>query len=284
MDLWQATTLGLVEGLTEFLPVSSTGHLILAGKILGLDEGDAALKAFDIIIQGAAMLAVILVYWTDIVTRVKGVMRQDPEQVKFAMNFTLAVFPALLLGFLFAKKIKTYLFGSTPVLIALILGGIFIIIFEQIARRKARNLVQMGAKGSLVGQKQTRVQDLEPRQALSIGLFQCAALWPGTSRSMSTILGARWIGLPAVDAAYFSFLMAIPVLVAATGYDLLKNHALFSQLGSEYWVALGVGSLVSFVVALVVIKTFLRFLRNYSLEVFGWYRVVAGIVFWLTVR
>jgi len=268
MELWHAAVLGVVEGLTEFLPVSSTGHLILSGKLLGLDQTNALIKAFNIIIQGSAMMAVIALYRKDLSSRTLGALKQKPDDIQFILNIGIAVLPALGLGYLFASKIKQYLFGPKPVIIALVLGGIFLIIYERMHKKNLSPTL--------------KIQEMSPKQALSVGFFQCLALWPGVSRSMSTILGARWIGLSAVDAAYFSFILAIPTLLAATAYDLLKHFHDFQAAGSHFWTLLLTGSLISFVVAYVVMQTFIKFLHKYSLEVFGWYRIALGLVFWLT--
>ncbi len=267
MTLFESAVLGIVEGLTEFLPVSSTGHLILAGHILGLEESNAV-QAFDVIIQSGAVLAVIWHYRQVLADLAKGLKKGSSEAINTLLSLFLAFCPAAVVGLLFHKKIKAVLFGVTPVAIALVVGGIIMILVERRLRATASREFRFTA-------------DRTPGPVVSfqIGLFQCLALWPGVSRSMATILGGRLCGLNAPKAAEFSFLLSIPTLLAAGALDTYKH-------GSEILQTVGplpivVGMLTSFVVSLVVIRIFLEFLRSYSLEVFGWYRIAAGILVWI---
>jgi undecaprenyl-diphosphatase len=263
MNILDAAIMGVVEGLTEFLPVSSTGHLILAGHFLKIQDSPDT-KAFEIIVQGGAMLAVIWHYRRDLIELLRQACRGARPALMRLWALFVAFLPAAVVGLLIAKWIKAHLFGPGPVVAALIVGGVAMIVVERILGFK---------KSSHAG-----ATEPNPMQAFVIGLFQCLAMWPGTSRSMTTILGGRIVGLGAVHAAGFSFLLAIPTLLAATGYDLLKHHSDFAH---SSWAPLVVGTVVSFVVSLVVIRVFLNFLKKHSLEVFGWYRIVVGALLWI---
>lgn len=262
MNPWQAALLGLVEGLTEFLPVSSTGHLILLGHALNL-EGEGA-QAFEIVIQLGALLAVVVHYRELLTTRAAGILRKDPVALRLVSSLLLAFLPVALVGLALRKTIKHFLFGPMPVAIALIVGGLLMLVFPQ--WRKGRE----------------RLDGLEHvtwRHALWIGLGQCFSLWPGSSRSMCTILAAEAAGLSTATAAEFSFLLALPTLGAATIYEALKSwHALWTLVSVP---SLFVGLLVSFLVALAVIAAFLRYLAHAGLASFGVYRILLGfVIFW----
>lgn len=262
----EAGILGVVEGLTEFLPISSTGHLILAGRVLHLDE-TAVSKAFDVIIQGGAILAVLWHYRVQLWGRLTSLLRGEREGIDLTISLMIAFLPAALVGLAFAKAIKAHLFGVAPVAWALLVGGLLMILIEHFLPRRGGGAFDPVDRDGLT--------HVTRGQAFFVGLCQCLALWPGASRSMTTILGGRIKGLDPRSAAEFSFLLAIPTLLAATAYDLFKiRHE--SGL-AENVPALLVGSVVSFVVALVVIRGFLRFLQSHSIAVFGWYRVVLGI-------
>ncbi|EYF04158.1 undecaprenyl-diphosphate phosphatase [Chondromyces apiculatus] len=260
MSWFDAILLGILEGLTEFLPVSSTGHLILLGSWLG-HESEAA-KTLEVVIQLGAVLAVVMYYRARLVDLGRGVLARDPGSLKVVLALGIAFVPAAALGLLFHKIIKEVLFGPMPVALALIVGGVVMIGVERLQRKR-------GQEGL------TRLEDVTPRRALIIGLAQSFALWPGASRSMSSILGGQLVGLSTAAAAEFSFLLAIPTLGAATVFDLIKNgRALLEAPGGL--LALGVGLVVSFVVALLVISGFLRYLKRFGLSPFGWYRIVLG--------
>lgn len=262
MTWFHALLLGTLEGLTEFLPVSSTGHLILLGNRLGYDD-DAA-KTLEVVIQLGAVIAVVVYYRARLVDLVRGLLRRDPASMRVALTLGIAFIPAALVGLAFSKVIEQRLFGPIPVAEALIAGGVLMIAVEAYrARRKPK--------------VDDSVAAVTPRRALAVGLAQCLSLWPGTSRSMSTIVGGQLTGLSTSAAADFSFLLAIPTLGAATAYKLLKGHkALFAAPGGG--VALAVGMGVSFVVALAVIASFLRYLKRYGLMPFGIYRIALGAV------
>jgi len=261
-----AFLLGLIEGLTEFLPVSSTGHLILLGTWLG--HSDEASKTLDVVIQIGAVLAVVVYYRERLGKLVKGILKRDPEYLRLGFAVSVAFLPSAVVGLLLHKTIKKHLFGPGPVGAALIAGGILMLVVEAYRAK----------------QEKPRDEDLKQvtwKQALAIGLAQCFSLWPGASRSMTTIVGGQMAGLGTATAADFSFLLAIPTLGAATVYDLLKNGRtlLDSPTGPA---SLGIGIVVSFVVALAVIATFLRYLKRFGLAPFGVYRIVLGaLVLWL---
>jgi undecaprenyl-diphosphatase len=254
-----AALLGVVEGLTEYLPVSSTGHLILVGHFLGA-AGEAE-KSFDIVIQLGATLAVAVYYRELLLARMAGLVRGDAQSKNLAIALAVAFVPTAVAGLLLRKTVKALLFGPIPVAAALIVGGAVMIVVE---RSRARS-------------NAPRLEGLEhitPRRALLIGLGQCVSLWPGSSRSMCTILAGQFVNLSTPTAAEFSFLLALPTLGAATLYEMLKaRHELFAP---EHRTELAIGTVVSFVVAWAVIAGFLKYLRTRGLEPFGYYRIALG--------
>jgi len=265
LSLLIAALLGIVEGLTEYLPVSSTGHLILVSYFLG-SEGEGA-KSFDIVIQFGAILALVIHYRALLAERLRGLVLGRRESIDLAMALAIAFVPAAAMGFLLRKTIKQHLFGPLPVAGALIVGGVIMIVIERIrASRKVE-----GVDG---------LDQVTPARALYIGLGQCFSLWPGASRSMCTIVAGQLAGLSTSTAAEFSFLLALPTLGAATLYELYKGRG--ELMGSVGPSQLAVGLVVSFVVAWAVIAAFLRYLRHRGLEVFGYYRIVVGLlVLWI---
>jgi undecaprenyl-diphosphatase len=269
MSFFIAVLLGIVEGLTEYLPVSSTGHLALAGHLLGLPD-DPATASFEIVIQLGAILAVVVHYRSLLADRIAGLARRDPDAVGLLVALVVAFLPAAVLGLAFGKMIKAHLFKPLPIAAALVLGGILMIVVERVRARR-------GTVG-VVG-----LEHVTPKRALLIGLGQVFSMWPGTSRSMSTIVTAQLTGLSTATAAEFSFLLALPTLGAATVYEGWKSrHDLLAGGGA---VNLVVGLVVSFFVAWAVIASFLTYLRRRGLEPFGWYRIVAGVVaFWVLAR
>jgi undecaprenyl-diphosphatase len=263
-----AALLGVVEGVTEYLPVSSTGHLVLVGKLLGAEDPGTA--AFDIVIQLGAILAVVVEYRALLGQRVAGLLRGRPEAKSLALALLIAFLPAAIAGVLLRKTIKHYLFGPLPVAFALVAGGILMIVVERLRARR-------GATG-LDG-----LEHVTPKRALLIGLGQCFAMWPGTSRSMSTIVAAQLTGLSTATAAEFSFLLALPTLGAATVYEAIKSRAELSAGVGD--ASLAIGLVVSFLVAWAVIALFIRYLKRHGLEPFGYYRIALGLlVFWFVTR
>jgi undecaprenyl-diphosphatase len=255
--LLKAAVMGLVEGLTEFLPISSTGHLILAGALLGFDDDKA--KVFDIAIQTGAILAVIIVYWGKI-RHTLWAVRYNADAQRLVMNVVLGFLPAVVLGLLFGKAIKAHLFTPDVVATTFIIGG-FIILW---AERRPASAVRLES-----------VDDLRGRDALKVGLVQCLAMIPGTSRSGATIIGGMLLGLSRKAATDFSFFLAIPTLIGAGAYSLYKERALLSLADAPMFA---VGLVVSFLSAWVCVRWLLKFISTHSFEVFAWYRIAFGIV------
>lgn len=252
---WQAVVMGIVEGITEFLPVSSTGHLILTAAWLDFWTEEKR-AVFEIAIQLGAILSVCYEYRQ----RLWGVATHlgEPGAQRFAANLLVAFMPAALLGFFFLKTIKLHFFNPTSVAIALVVGGIVILLAE---RRQVTVRVHS-------------VDDMRWPDALKIGLAQCLALIPGTSRSGATIIGGLLFGMSRTAAAEFSFFLAIPTMFAATFYDSYKSRALFAV--SDLPI-IAIGFVVSFIVALMVIRALMRFISRHDFTVFAWYRIVFGL-------
>lgn len=276
MSPWIALALGTVEGLTEYLPVSSTGHLILAGHWLGLPDDDPATSAFEIVVQLGAILAVAAQYRKLLAQRGRGLLKRDAAAVQLLVALAIAFVPTAAAGLLLRKTIKSHLFGPLPVAYALAVGGVAMIAVER--RLRAR---RPSGSGSAPG-GDDGLEKVTPLRALAIGLGQCLSLWPGTSRAMCTIVAGQLAGLSTATAAEFSFLLALPTLGAATLYEAAKaRHALASHIGGPN---LAIGLAVSFLVAWGVIASFLQYLRTRGLEPFGWYRVVVGLLVLWTFR
>jgi undecaprenyl-diphosphatase len=259
--LGKAAIMGVVEGLTEFLPISSTGHLILAASLLNF-TGDKV-KVFDIAIQTGAIFAVILVYWQRLRDTATG-LGSDPRARRFTLNVLIAFFPAVLLGLLFGKAIKEHLFNPTVVASAFIVGG-FIILW---AERRPASAVRIHS-----------VDDMTPWDALKVGLVQCVAMVPGTSRSGATIIGGMLLGLSRKAATDFSFFLAIPTLVGAGAYSLIKERDLLSWADAPMFA---VGLLFSFISAWLCVRWLLRYIATHNFVPFAWYRIVFGTVVLLT--
>lgn len=260
-----AILLGIVEGVTEFIPVSSTGHLILATEIFGYDAKTWA--AFNVVIQLGAILAVVVQYWRTFWAVGTGLLRLEPMSIAFIRNILLAFLPSAVLGLLLKDYIDIMLGSPMIVGWALILGGIAILAIEKWAKPG-------GPSG---------VAQLPVRQALGVGLFQCISMIPGVSRSGATIMGALAMGIERRTAAEFSFFLAIPTMLGATTLELWDNHdQLMSGSGVVGWSEIAVGFAVSFVVALAVIKAFVAFVSRSGFAPFAWYRIVAGsLAVWL---
>lgn len=268
MPLWVALVLGIVEGLTEFLPVSSTGHLIIADRLLG--GGSDASPSFDIVIQLGAVLAVLLHYRTLLLERAAGVLRKDPVALRLLAALVIAFMPVAIIGLLLRHAVKEHLFGLVPVAIALIAGGVVMIVVERWLRAHPERPVLDG------------LEHVTPRRALLIGIGQCAALWPGTSRSMSTIVTGQLTGLSTATSAEFSFLLALPALGAATVFEGWKaRHELLAGGGG---MPLFVGLVTSFFVAWAALASFLSYVKRHGVEPFGYYRIVLGVAILLFLR
>jgi len=255
--LVKAAVMGIVEGLTEFLPVSSTGHLILSGSLLGFT--DAKSKVFDIAIQTGAIVAVIIVYWQRVRETIVG-LGSDARARRFSLNVAIGFFPAVVLGLLFGKAIKEHLF--TPVVVAstFIVGGLVILWAE----RRVQTATRVES-----------VDDMTPFDALKVGLVQCLAMVPGTSRSGATIIGGMLLGLSRKAATDFSFFLAIPTLIGAGLYSLYKERALLSSADIPLFA---VGLLFSFVAAWLCVRWLLRYISSHTFVPFAWYRIAFGIV------
>ncbi len=272
----KAVILGLVEGFTEFLPISSTGHLILVGDLLDFNDGKG--KAFEVIIQFGAILAVCWEYRQKLISVVSGIASRRASQ-RFAVNVIIATIPAIVLALLFGKYIKSVLFSPIPVATAFIVGA-FVIFWAEARQRK---LESDAGDGVLISRQIESVDDLHWRDALKIGLAQCAALIPGTSRSGATIIGGMLFGLPRKVATEFSFFLAIPVIAGATLYELIKlRHVLGDTSWSSFGPTLGIGFAVSFVSAFVCIRWLIRYVATHDFRIFAWYRIVFGVVVLLT--
>ena len=272
MNWWQAVILGLVEGVTEYLPVSSTGHLIITSSLLGLDA-DPAIKsqvdAFNIVIQGGAILAVLAMYWPSVLRMLKGLMGKDPGGLRLMLLLVVAFLPAAILGVLFDDWIESKLFSTWPVLGALALGGVYMIVLDRV--RKARQTDEA---------EDPPLESLSFRAALIIGFMQCVAMWPGTSRSMMTITAGVLVGLRPARAAEFSFLLGLPTLGGACVYKLAKNLTgdgpnMFETIGVMP-ILVGIG--VATVSASISVRWLVGFLNKHGLAPFGWYRLVLTAV------
>jgi undecaprenyl-diphosphatase len=266
MNSWGiAIVLGIVEGLTEFIPVSSTGHLIIAGHLIGF-VGEKA-SSFEIAIQSGAILAVVVLYWPRFVAlvplaRASGTSPSTMVGWQGLWRIAVASLPALMVGYLARHAIKEYLFTPVAVTWALLVGGVAILVAEMwVSHRRTKSL-----------------ETLNLTQALGIGLFQILALWPGTSRAAATIVGGMVLGLDRRGAAEFSFLIAVPLLLVATGYEMIQMQATF---GVEELAQFAVGFAVSFVVAIIAVRSFILYLGRWSLVPFGWYRIGVAPIFYV---
>ena len=254
---FQALVLGLVEGLTEFLPISSTGHLIIAGQLLGFNDDKA--KVFDIVIQSGAMLAIVWEYRMKFWRVLAGLFSERAAQ-RFVLNLLIAFMPAAVLGLAFSKAIKAHLFRPIPVALAFILGGVIILWVERRLRPRARV---------------DSVDAMTWADALKVGVAQAFALIPGTSRSGATIIGGMLFGLSRRAATEFSFFLAVPTLVAAGAWDFWKNRALFSAGDIGLFA---VGSVAAFVSAFLCVRWLLRYIATHDFTPFAWYRIAFGAV------
>lgn len=256
----KAIIMGLVEGFTEFLPISSTGHLILAGSLLNF-TGDKV-KVFEIAIQAGAIFAVMWEYRQRIGAVLAG-LPNDRKQQKFALNLVIAFLPAAILGLLFSKKIKEHLFAPVPVALAFIVGG-FVILWVENRNKDRKEAARIES-----------VDDMTMLDAFKIGCAQAFALIPGTSRSGATIIGGMLFGLSRKAATEFSFFLAIPTLLAATVYSVYKERALLSAADLPLF---GIGGIAAFVSAFLCVRWLLRYISSHDFTIFAWYRIVFGIV------
>ena len=264
-----ALILGIVEGITEFLPVSSTGHLILATELLGFDAEKWA--AFNVIIQLGAILAIVALYWRTFWAVLEGLVRKNPVSFRFVRNIIVGFLPAAIIGFILIKHIEALLSNGRVVAIALIVGGFAILVIEKLAKR-----------ADTVG-----VAELPVGTALGIGFAQCLAMIPGVSRSGATIMGALSLGVERRTAAEFSFFLAIPTMIGATTLEFAKHrHEILAGASGVGFGAVAVGFVVSFLVALVVVRGFVHYISRHGFAPFAWYRIAAGAaaLVWLSMR
>ncbi|MGB3164490.1 MAG: undecaprenyl-diphosphate phosphatase [Chitinophagaceae bacterium] len=254
MNIFEAIIIAIIEGLTEFLPVSSTGHMIITEKILGVPDNDFT-KLFTVGIQLGAILAVVVLYWKKFI---------DFKSWHFYLKLLVAVIPALVLGFIFSDKIDSLLESSLTVAISMIAGGIILLFIDNVFK--------------------TPTIETEEKigfpKAFIIGLWQCIAMIPGVSRSAASIIGGMQQSLTRKLAAEFSFFLAVPTMAAATGYKMLKGY---KTLNAEHIKLLAIGNVVAFIVALLAIKFFISFLQKHGFKLFGYYRIIGGIILLLLV-
>jgi len=269
MDMHMLTVilLGIVEGLTEYLPVSSTGHLILASELLGYNASEWAM--FNVIIQLGAILAVIVLYWRTFWAVGMGLIRREPTSWRFLRNLIIAFIPAAVIGLALHKQIEALLGAPRVVAVALIVGGIAILILERLIK-----------KADIVG-----IADIPVVRTIGIGFIQCISMIPGVSRSGATIMGALSLGVERRTAAEFSFFLAIPTMLGATTLELVKNGQELTS-GRVVWSDIAVGFVVSFIVAILVIRWFVGIVSRHGFGPFAWYRIVAGsaALLWLTMK
>jgi undecaprenyl-diphosphatase len=258
----KAFILGIVEGLTEFLPISSTGHLILVGDLLNFNDEKG--KVFEIVIQMGAILAVCWEYRLKLISTVRGLLKKEKSALDFSLNLIIAFLPFAMLGFLFGKYIKMVLFKPIPVALAFIIGG-FIIMW---AEKRTHHI------------RINNIDELSKMDALKLGFAQVFALFPGTSRSGATIVGGLFLGLSRKVAAEFSFFLAIPTLIIASLYDLYKHRELLDFVSDAPMFALGLCS--AFFSALVAIKGLLKYISHHNFIIFAWYRLIFGMVILMT--
>src|SRR5215217_6524383 len=264
-----ALILGIVEGVTEFLPVSSTGHLILATELLGFDAEKWA--AFNVIIQLGAILAIVVLYWRTFWAVIEGLFRRNAMSWRFVRNVLIGFMPSAILGFLLINQIELLLGNAMIVAVTLILGGIAILVVERMVK-----------EAPIVG-----VAEMPLKTVLGVGLIQCISMIPGVSRSGATIMGGLSLGVERRTAAEFSFFLAIPTMVGATTLELVKHHdTLLTGASGVGFGAVGVGFIVSFIVAIVVVKAFVRYISRHGFAPFAWYRILVGAaaLVWLGLR
>jgi undecaprenyl-diphosphatase len=264
MSLLSIILLGIVEGLTEFIPVSSTGHLILAGEIMQVPQGT---ETFDIVIQLGAILAVVVLYRQRFLDVIVGLGRRDPQAIRFTTNVLIGFLPSAVVGALAYGAIKAMLNTPIIVAVALIVGGVAILLIERMVKHPSCD----------------SVEGMPYRTALGIGIIQCLSMIPGVSRSGATIMGALTLGVERRTAAEYSFFLAIPTMMGATTLALWKAR---HEIGDSQATAIAIGFVVSFVVAMVVIKWFLNVVTRHGFAPFAWYRIVAGSValIWLLAK
>lgn len=264
LHLLKAFLLGVVEGLTEFLPVSSTGHLILVGEWINFTSSES--KVFEVVIQLGAILAVMWVFRARLFQLFKGVFERHPVEVAFMRNLIVAFLPAAVIGALFIKQIKALFFHPGVVAVTLVLGGLIMLWVER---------GRSGGKQDIRPGTVTSIETISWRQALAVGCAQCLAMVPGTSRSGATIIGGMLSGIERKTATEFSFFLAMPTMLAAALYDSYKHAA---ELSQHDMTAIGVGFMAAFLSALLIVRAVLAFVSKHTYKVFGWYRIALGLI------
>jgi len=259
LEIFQAILLGIVEGLTEFLPISSTGHLIVSERVLGYKD---TAEIFTVVIQMGAIFAVIWFYRKDLIEKISALIKWDKKAVNFWANLVIATIPAMAMGYVLKDYLDKYAVAMT-VAVTLILGGIAIWLIE--SYHKAPKSAE-----------DPKIDQIKPSQALKIGLFQVLALVPGVSRSGSTIMGGLWVGLDRVTATAFSFYLSMPVILVAGSYQLLKAKDDLSTVTGG-WTAMLIGTLTAFFTALIAIKWLLHYVAKNNFKIFAYYRIILGI-------
>ena len=265
MTILQSLILGLVEGLTEYLPVSSTGHLIITQYLPGLEES-AALDAYSVCIQSGAILTVLNLYFARVGEMWRGLCGKNPAGLKLGINLLLGFLPAMVIGYFLAKPIKNYLFNAETVLVTWALGGIVILLFVRYSMKSGKGKCHSGIE----------LEEMNWKQALTVGFMQCIAMCPGTSRSLMTMLGGLMSGLSMAAAVEFSFLLGLITLSAATVYDFMKyGNNMVAEIG---WPAMLAGTFMSWLSAIIAVKWMVNYLKKHGLSLFGWYRIAAALV------
>ena len=264
LQLIKAFILGIVEGITEFLPISSTGHLIIVGKWIEFTSTEG--KVFEVVIQLGSILAVMWIFRARLIKMITGTLKRDPVEVAFTRNLIIAFLPSAVIGFLFIKMIKALFFQPAVVVVTLILGGLIMLWVERVRQPGQANLRVVTA---------TTLESISWKQALIVGFAQCLAMIPGTSRSGSTIIGGMLAGIERKTATEFSFFLAMPTMLAAASYDMYKNAGLISQADM---LAIAVGFVTAFLSALFVVRAILTFISKHTYRAFGWYRIVLGVI------
>lgn len=273
LQLFKAFCLGIVEGLTEFLPISSTGHLIIVGQWIEFTSTEG--KVFEVVIQLGSILAVMWIFRQRLRQLILGTLKGDRIELAFTRNLLIAFLPSAVVGFLFIKAIKALFFNPYVVVVTLIVGGLIMLWVE-------RKPSSGNASNSAAGPVPTAntLEQITWKQALLVGCAQCLAMVPGTSRSGATIIGGMMAGIQRKTATEFSFFLAMPTMLAAAFYDAYKNAGLLSQ---HDMLAIAVGFIAAFLSALLIVKAVLAFVSKHTYRVFGWYRIALGLVvgFWL---
>jgi len=280
--LIKAFILGILEGLTEFIPVSSTGHLILVGDWLNFDSGDG--KVFEVVIQLGSILAVMWVFRARLLQLIRGTLTGVPSEVAFTRNLILAFLPAAVIGAIFIKTIKSVFYHPAVVVVTLVLGGLIMLYVERRTRHTPGDAP--GAADDTASDERASAHTLEQitwKQALGVGVAQCFAMIPGTSRSGATIIGGMIAGIQRKTATEFSFFLAMPTMLGAAAYDMYKNFGLLTQHDLS---GIAVGFVAAFLSAMVVVRAVLRFVANHTYRVFAWYRIIFGgiVAAWIFTR